>query len=254
MSQNKATQALIEVITFNDILSPLMLAIAAHMGIVNSKESCDVEALLLAKLVENVMNTTNKHIKDMQIKSDLGKWVVASNISRLVAANYKNTKDVFAYDIENVDLQEQEEVVSFSSEEDFKEAVFEAMSPIVNVVKRFNFALEEENIISGAEKQITLYATNLFEAVDRKSLGKEYFNHLYLKTIKNLSDLFGSCYYSEIDATLSIPKESREPFIQRHMIDSSDSVEKMLDCFYSRSSMMSNISVSLNVPMEKMKS
>ncbi len=251
MLQNKSISAVVKVITFNDILSPLMLAIAKQLGVANSKKSCDVETLMLAKLVENVVNLTNKYIENNKVEDENVKWNVAVNISRIVAANYKNTQDILESDFAGVNLEEVEIAAKFVSEEDFKNAIFEAMSPIVNVVKRFNFALEEEKIISGAEKHISIYADNLFEAIYKDELGSDYFNALYIKTMKNLSDIFGSCYYNSIDATLSVPKEKREPFIQKNMIDTPNSVEKMLDCFYSRVSIISNISVSLNVPVKK---
>jgi hypothetical protein len=252
--QDSANVAFVKVITFNDILSPLILAIAKHIGVVNSKDSCDVEALLLAKLVENVVMATNNYMDDRKIDSnDPKKWIIAANVSRIVAANYKKNKDLLDSDFAGVNLEEEEEMDSFASEEDFKNTIFEAMSPIADVVKRFNFAIEDKDIVSGSEKQITTYANNLFFEVDRKSLEKGQFNHLYVKAIRNLSEIFSTCYYNSIDATLSIPVEQREPFIQKHMIDSSDSADKLLDSFYARVSIISNISIALGVSSDHTK-
>jgi hypothetical protein len=253
-STDNSNLALEKIITFNDILSPLVLAIAKHMGIVNSKESCDVEALLLAKLVENVLEISNKYTSDHDITNEEMKWTITSNISKLVASNYKNKKDLLESSLASVKLEEKEQSENFSKEENFKSAIFETMSPIVNVIKRFDFAIDEEKIIAGTEKQIIAYANNLFSSVDKSSLGVNQFNNLYLKTIKNLSEIFSTCYYNTIDATLSVPKEKREGFIQKHMIDSSDSANKLLDSFYSRVSIISNISIALDVPLEQVKS
>jgi len=246
-SQNKNSSALLKIVTFNDILSPLMLEISKNIGLLNLKNNCDVDTLLLAKLVDNTIALSNKYISENDIKDEEEKWNISCNFSRIVASYYHSKKDVIDLntDLSKFFMEKKNKVKVYKDEEEVKNAILESIGDIVNSIKRFNFAIEEEKLISGVEKQIIMYANNLFEFVNKKELGENYYNYLYVKTINTLTKLFNACYYAEIDATLSIPINKREEFIQKHMLDRKDSIEKIFDGFFNRTSILSNISVSI---------
>ncbi|MCV6599922.1 MAG: hypothetical protein OIF36_05575 [Alphaproteobacteria bacterium] len=251
--ENKSNIPLTKIITFNDVLFPLIFAISKKTGIANTKETCDVEAILLAKLVENTLGLSKKYIQENNLDNYYDKKLKAiSNISKIVAANYSHNQSLLSDDVDlsNVSLDGDVQVVQYNNENEFKDKVFEVMSDIVNVVNRFNFALEEERIISGVKTQIIKYANDIFLDVEKDKLEESYFNHLYLDVIKNLTELFSVCYYSEIDAVLSVPLDKREDFIHRHLVETRDSVEKALDAFYSRTSIIMNMSKDVKIFLE----
>jgi len=239
-----------KIIAFNNVLCPLMLAISEHVKINNTKQDCDIEAMLLAKLDENVIAISKEYAKrkNIAIDSDIAaKWKIMSNVTKLVTANYKKTKDVLEYNdnISNMNLEQDENLNEIKDDEDFKSSIFEVMASIVNVISRFSFAKPINSLILSTEMQINNYAQELLATVDIESEG-EIFNAFYAKTVKNLTELFSICYYSEIDALLEVPLEERESFIHNHMVENSDSIEKALDVFYNRVKITSNVASSVN--------
>jgi len=242
-----------KVIAFNEILSPLMISVADDMGILNPKETCDVETLILAKLVENVLDITNKYVEEKSITEDYKKWIVAINASKIVAANYKSKEDGISLDdnLSDILLEEKsiKEDLKFTTDESFKNYIFESISGIIESISKFNFATDENNIISLAEKQISTYANRLFANVDRSELNKDDLRKIYISTIHKLSQLFEVCYTNVIDSLLEVPKEDRKKFIEKHVVGTSDSLEKSLDGFFSRVSIISNISIALDIPI-----
>lgn len=251
--ENNSNISLTKIITFNEVLFPLIFVISKKVGIANTKNNCDMETILLAKLVENTLFLSKKYIQENNLDNEYDKKLkVISNISKLVAANYTNSQDLLSEDIDlsNVALDGDVQVNRYNNEIEFKDKLFEVMSDIVNVVNRFNFALEEEKIISGVKTQIIKYANDIFLDIEKDNLEESYFNHLYLDVIRNLTELFSVCYYNEIDAVLSVPLEKREDFIHRHLVETRDSVEKALDAFYSRTSIIMNMSKDVKIFLE----
>jgi hypothetical protein len=251
--QDKKSDMLSKIIVFNDILSPLMIAVSKHIGLPNDKKSCDGDALLIAKLVENTVALT--HEKTSDLFSEIDSWQAAKFFAGVVAANYEQTKDIINikdFDIENLKIDmTKEKIKTYSSNENFKSAILFAMSPIVNAVAKFNFTKNEKEILKDTELQIATYTNNLFESINKKDLSNEYYNHLYVETLTNISKIFEVCYYNEIDASLSVPAEKRQDFIHKRMVESSDALDKVMDGFFNRISLISNISIALPVPLRK---